>query len=79
VVKRAVVRAVEAADSGVRVRLQDRFSGEIRTIDGVAVVDAGFRLPSEPMPEAHHVVGDAVAPRTLLEAVLEGRRAAREI
>ncbi|MGA0204344.1 MAG: mycofactocin system FadH/OYE family oxidoreductase 1 [Ilumatobacteraceae bacterium] len=79
VVKRAVVRAVEAADSGVRVRLQDRFSGEIRTIDGVAVVDAGFRLPSEPMPDAHHVVGDAVAPRTLLEAVLEGRRAAREI
>ena len=79
VVKRAVVRAVEAADSGVRVRLQDRFSGEVNTIDAAAVVDAGFRLPSAPMHEAHHVVGDAVAPRTLLEAVLEGRRAAREI
>ncbi|MEY2996241.1 MAG: hypothetical protein RLZZ39_1066, partial [Actinomycetota bacterium] len=79
VVKRAVVRAVEPTDSGVRARVQDRFSGEVRTIDAAAVVDAGFRLPSAPMNEAHHVVGDAVAPRTLLEAVLEGRRAAREI
>jgi hypothetical protein len=43
------------------------------------VVDAGFRLPTDPMPEAHHAVGDAVAPRTLLEAILESRRAAREI
>jgi 2,4-dienoyl-CoA reductase (NADPH2) len=79
VVKRAVVRAVEPADSGVRVRVQDRFSGEIRTVDGSAVVDAGFRLPTDPMPEAHHLVGDAVAPRTLLEAILEGRRAARSM
>ena len=79
VVKRAVVRAVEPADSGVRVRVQDRFSGEVRTLDGAAVVDAGFRLPTDPMPEAHHAVGDAVAPRTLLEAILEGRRAARLI
>ena len=79
VVKRAVVRAVESADGGVRVRVQDRFSGEVRVIDGSAVVDAGFRLPTDPMPEAHHVVGDAVAPRTLLEAVLEGRRAARTV
>ncbi len=79
VVKRAVVRAAEATDTGVEVRVQDRFSGEVRTLDGAAVVDAGFRLPSDPLPDAHHVVGDAVAPRTLLEAVLEGRRAARAI
>jgi hypothetical protein len=79
IVKRAVVRAVESADGGVRVRVQDRFSGEIRAIDGSAVVDAGFRLPTDPMPEAHHTVGDAVAPRTLLEAILEGRRAARSM
>jgi hypothetical protein len=61
------------------VRVQDRFSGEIRTVDGSAVVDAGFRLPTDPMPEAQHLVGDAVAPRTLLEAILEGRRAARSM
>ena len=79
VVKRAVVRAVEPTDSGVGVRLQDRFSGEVRTIDAAAVVDAGFRLPSEQMTGVDHVVGDAVAPRTLLEAVLEGRRAANLI
>lgn len=79
VVRRAVVRAVEASDSGVRVRVQDRFSGEISHLDAAAVVDAGFRLPTEPWPGIHHVVGDAVAPRTLLEAVLEGRRAAHSI
>ena len=79
VLKRAVVRAVETNGSGVRVRLQDRFSGEVREIDGAAAVDAGFRLPSETMSDVHHVIGDAVAPRTILEAVLEGRRAARAI
>lgn len=79
VVKRAVVRAVEPDGSGVRVRVQDRFSGEVRTIEGAAAVDAGFRLPAEPIEAAHHVVGDAVAPRTLLEAVLEGRRTAHQI
>lgn len=79
VVKRAVVRAVDSEGSGVRVRVQDRFSGEVRTIEGVAAVDAGFRLPTEPIEGVHHAVGDAVAPRTLLEAVLEGRRAAHRI
>lgn len=79
VVKRAVVRAVDSDGPGVRVRVQDRFSGEVGTIEGVAAVDAGFRLPTEPIEAAHHTVGDAVAPRTLLEAVLEGRRAARRI
>ena len=79
VVKRAVVRAVDSEGSSVRVRVQDRFSGEVRTIDGAAVVDAGFRLPTEPIEGAHHTVGDAVAPRTLLEAVLEGRRTAYQI
>jgi len=44
------------------------------------VVDAGFRLPAEPLPiERATSVGDCVAPRTLYEAVLEGRRAALAI
>jgi 2,4-dienoyl-CoA reductase (NADPH2) len=79
VVKRAVVRSVASRGTGVQVRLQDRFSGEVRVIDGSAVVDAGFRLPTDPMAEAQHAVGDAVAPRTLLEAILEGRRVAGSI
>lgn len=79
VVKRAVVRSVEGDSAGAQVRIQDRFSGEVRTIDCAAVVDAGFRLPFESIEGAHHVVGDAVAPRTILEAILEGRRAAHHI
>ena len=79
VTKRAVVRDVSSDGVGVRVRVQDRFSGEVRSIDGAAVVDAGFRLPAEPIEGVDHTVGDVVAPRTLLEAVLEGRRTAHQI
>jgi mycofactocin system FadH/OYE family oxidoreductase 1 len=57
------------------VTLEDRFSGKRRTINCVAVVDCGFRLPSDPIEGAAMQVGDAVAPRTVYEAVLEGRRA----
>ena len=75
--KRSIVRAVEPRADGVSVRLQDRFSGEVRTIDVAAVVDAGFRLPTEPLAiERAVVAGDCLAPRTLYEAVLEGCRAA---
>jgi len=78
--KRSVVRAVEPHADGASVRLQDRFSGELRTIVVAAVVDAGFRLPTEPLPvERVLSAGDCVAPRTLYEAVLEGRRAARAV
>jgi 2,4-dienoyl-CoA reductase (NADPH2) len=73
--RRAILRAVVAAGAVV----EDRFSGERRTIPCTAVVDCGFRLPSEPLEGAAHVAGDAVAPRTVLEAVLEGRRVARAI
>ena len=73
--RRSVVRAITA--NGVEV--DDRFTGERRTIDCAAVVDCGFRLPDEPLPAAHHRVGDCVAPRTILEAVLEARRVALSI
>jgi len=73
--RRATVRAVSASPNGTVVRLQDRFSGEIRELPAAAVVDAGFRLPTAPIEGAVQV-GDCVAPRTILEAVLEGRRAA---
>ncbi|MBU3689703.1 MAG: 2,4-dienoyl-CoA reductase [Acidimicrobiales bacterium mtb01] len=78
--RRSVVRAVEKNGDGLIVRLQDRFSGEVRTITVSAVVDAGFRLPTEPLPVDRALsAGDCVAPRTLYEAVLEGRRAAVKI
>lgn len=59
--------------------LEDRFSGERREIACAVLVHCGHRLPSEELylavpgtPRA----GDCVAPRSVLEAVLEGRRAA---
>lgn len=75
--RRSVVRAVRRmSDSGITaVVIQDRFSGEERVVEAAAVVDAGFRLPSAPLDGAIPV-GDCVAPRTLLEAILEARRAA---
>ena len=36
-------------------------------------------LPTPPLPGATVQVGDCVAPRTVLEAVLEARRAARTV
>lgn len=73
--KRTVLRGVRAG----AVDVQDRFSGELRSIDCAALVDCGFRLPTEPLPFARVQAGDCVAPRTILEAVLEGRRAALAI
>ncbi len=65
--------------------LEDRFTGQRRTVPAATVVDAGHRLPEDALwlelappegPSAGTVpaAGDAVAPRTILEAVLEGRR-----
>jgi mycofactocin system FadH/OYE family oxidoreductase 1 len=61
------------------VELEDRFSGERRRINCVALVDCGFRLPDAPLPEALIQIGDCVAPRTIHEAILEARRAALAI
>ncbi|MEQ1701192.1 MAG: hypothetical protein ABMA25_13850, partial [Ilumatobacteraceae bacterium] len=70
--KRAILRAVRPGE----VELEDRFSGERRTVECVALVDCGFRLPTEPIEGATAQAGDCVAPRTIHEAVLEARRAA---
>jgi mycofactocin system FadH/OYE family oxidoreductase 1 len=70
--RRSVVRAVRVGE----VELEDRFSGIRRTITCAAVVDCGFRLPTDPFPDADTRIGDCVAPRTILEAVLEARRVA---
>jgi 2,4-dienoyl-CoA reductase (NADPH2) len=70
--RRTLLRAVRPGE----VEVEDRFTGQRRTIAAAAVVDCGFRLPDEPRADADLRAGDCVAPRTLHEAVLEGRRAA---
>ena len=64
------------------VLLEDRWTGEQRTVDCGFVVHCGHRLPDEALylhrPGALRA-GDCVAPRTVLEAVLEGRRTAMAI
>ena len=60
--------------------LEDRYTGERTDVPIAAVVDAGHRVPDEQLWEAtgsrHARAGDAIAPRTVHEAVLEARRAA---
>ena len=58
--------------------VEDKYTGERRTIVCSALVDCGFRLPTDPI-DGTTQIGDAVAPRTILEAVLEARRTALAI
>jgi hypothetical protein len=62
--------------------LEDVWTGVQRRIDCAVLVDCGHRLPDGELyrqrpgtPRA----GDCVAPRTILEALLDGRRAAMSI
>jgi hypothetical protein len=80
---RVLVRAV----GGGRAVLEDVWTGERREVDAMVVVDCGHRLPDEGLyaavleqsGDAPTRAGDCVAPRTVLEAVLEGRRRALDI
>jgi mycofactocin system FadH/OYE family oxidoreductase 1 len=74
-IKRSVLRGVR---NGV-LDVTDRFTGEPRELKAALLVDAGHRLPADALWRARPGLpraGDAVAPRTIYEAVLEGRRAA---
>ncbi|HEX7459144.1 MAG TPA: FAD-dependent oxidoreductase, partial [Acidimicrobiales bacterium] len=75
---RALVRRIEDG----RVHLEDPWTGAVRDVAASVVVECGHRLADEVLyrerpgtPRA----GDCVAPRTVLDAVLEGRRRALEI
>jgi mycofactocin system FadH/OYE family oxidoreductase 1 len=74
-VKQAIVRNVTSAG----VQVEDRFSGVVEVIAAGSVVVCGHSVPDhtldpeETLPQA----GDRVAPRSLYEAVLEGRRCAQ--
>ncbi|HEX2783932.1 MAG TPA: mycofactocin system FadH/OYE family oxidoreductase 1 [Ilumatobacteraceae bacterium] len=70
--RRTLLRAVRRGE----IEVEDRFTGQRRTITCAALVDCGFRLPDSPLARADLQAGDCVAPRTIYEAVLEGRRAA---
>jgi len=68
--RRTLLRVARSGE----VEVEDKYSGERRTIPCAALVDCGFRVPTEPIDGAIRV-GDAIAPRTIHEAVLEARRA----
>jgi len=76
------LRSLLREAAGDHVLLEDRWTAEPRTVDCGFVVHCGHRLPDETLylhrpgtPRA----GDCVAPRTVLEAVLEARRTAMSI
>jgi 2,4-dienoyl-CoA reductase (NADPH2) len=74
-IRRSVLRGVRPGVAD----LQDRFTGEAREVKAQLVVDAGHRLPNDALWRARPQLsraGDAVAPRTIYEAILEGRRTA---
>jgi len=73
--RRSLLRTVGSAG----VEVEDRYTGKQRLVRCVALIDCGFRLPTDPLPDVDRQIGDALAPRTLHEAILEGRRAALAI
>jgi mycofactocin system FadH/OYE family oxidoreductase 1 len=57
--------------------LENRFTAKRREIPYAVLIDCGHRLPEDTLDHPSAVrAGDCVAPRTVHEAVLEGRRAA---
>jgi len=79
---RRELRSLLREAAGDHVLLEDRWTGEHRTVDCGFVVHCGHRLPDETL-YLHRPgtvrAGDCVAPRTVLEAVLEARRTAMAI
>lgn len=73
--RRSILREVHAD----KVVVEDRFSGQRSEIEAVALVDCGFRLPTDPLPQIRLAAGDCVAPRTVLEAIREGRRVVQDL
>lgn len=72
IIRRGLLRSVTAT----HVEVEDRFTGKQLMFPCVAVIDCGYRLPSAIIAGSHMQIGDCVAPRTILEAVLEARRGA---
>ncbi|GAA4486092.1 FAD-dependent oxidoreductase [Rhodococcus olei] len=87
------LRARIVGIGGGRVELEHVHTGKRTTIAAAAVVDCGHRLPDDALVRSAEsalagggvsgvgwvAVGDCVAPRTVAEAVREGRAAARNL
>jgi hypothetical protein len=79
---RRELKALLREVGGGRALLEDAWTGERREIACGLLVDCGHRLPEDSLYLARPGtprVGDCVAPRTLYEAVLEGRRLALDL
>ena len=75
-VTRELKSLVRRTSAGTAI-LEDVWTGAQRTVPAAVVVDCGHRLPEESLYRTGALrAGDCVAPRTILEAVLEGRRLA---
>jgi 2,4-dienoyl-CoA reductase (NADPH2) len=73
--RRVLLRRVDAGAA----RFEDRVTGRRTDVESALVVDCGHRWPDDETWPARRdvlIAGDAVAPRSLYEAILEGRRAA---
>jgi 2,4-dienoyl-CoA reductase (NADPH2) len=79
---RRELKALLREAGGGRALLEDVWTGERREIACGLLVDCGHRLPEESLYLARPGTpraGDCVAPRSLYEAVLEGRRLALDL
>ncbi len=72
-IKRAIVRRVTSST----VEVEDRFTRRRTCVDAGSFVAAHHRVPDTSVDPDEHLLqaGDRVAPRTILEAVREGRKA----
>lgn len=71
--RRRILRKVRKRD----VEVENRFTGAREAVAVAALIDAGHRLPDDTFESIDRAVaraGDCVAPRTIAQAVLEGRR-----
>jgi mycofactocin system FadH/OYE family oxidoreductase 1 len=75
-------RSLLRAAGGGTALLEDAWTGEQRRVRCAVLVDCGHRLPEDELGRLRPGTvraGDCVAPRSVHEAVLEGRRAAQSL
>ena len=75
-------RSLLRAAGGGTALLEDVWTGEQRRTGCAVLIDCGHRLPAEELYQLRPGTvraGDCVAPRSVYEAVLEGRRAAQAL